>query len=655
VKVAALCCAILCAAQGVDAQTQPAAPLALLDVPFISQSEALCGGAAAAMVLRYWGERGIGAESFAPLVERDAAGIRTDALIEDLRRRGWIAAGMEGTDAAVRAELARGRPVIALIEDRPSTYHYIVLLAWPDRGVVFHDPARAPFLVMSTSEFDRRWRAAGRWMAVVLPNQPPSAAAPPPDVEPAASLSSCDQAIADGIRYAQSNALEAAARTLGAALNCPAALRELAGVRVLQRRWAEAADLAAAALAADARDVYAWKVLATSRFVQGDSLGALAAWNRVGEPRLDLVRVDGLERTRQRVVERLIAVAPEAVLTADRFLQAQRRLALMPSATSTRLSYAPVPAGLAELRAVVVDKPRWPSGRLSFASIGLTAAATRELRIGSGSLLGSGEALSGSWRFWSRRPRVATAFSAPAPWSGVWSLSAFWERQPFMAPAMPSAERSGARLHAYDWATGRLRWTAAAGVDARRGAPTRPTVGAGLVWLSRDSRFEAAIDLDVWTGRTGYATAGSAVRARSSPDFAGTVFMANASVQHATRTTPPDLWPAGDTGHVRSTLLRAHPVLDAGRLRIDRMGRLLTVGSVEAQRWWRIAGPVRAAAAIFADAGRTLQRHDAPSRGDLDVGVGGRVAIAGLSGLFRIDLAKGLHDGATGVAFVYEP
>ena len=60
------------------------APLTILDVPFISQSEALCGGAAAAMVLRYWGERGLTAESFSHLVDRSAAGIRTDALVNEL-------------------------------------------------------------------------------------------------------------------------------------------------------------------------------------------------------------------------------------------------------------------------------------------------------------------------------------------------------------------------------------------------------------------------------------------------------------------------------------------------------------------------------------------------------------------------------------------
>jgi hypothetical protein len=62
----ALCCGVLIAAQTLDlaAQGEGREPLALLDVPFISQSELLCGGAAAAMVLRYWGERGISAETF---------------------------------------------------------------------------------------------------------------------------------------------------------------------------------------------------------------------------------------------------------------------------------------------------------------------------------------------------------------------------------------------------------------------------------------------------------------------------------------------------------------------------------------------------------------------------------------------------------------
>src|SRR5687767_15861202 len=91
-------------------------PLSLLDVPFISQSEALCGGAAAAMVLRYWGERGLNAESFAHLVDRSAAGIRTSTLVGELRSRGWNAAAIAGDHSNIANELNRGRPVLTLIE-----------------------------------------------------------------------------------------------------------------------------------------------------------------------------------------------------------------------------------------------------------------------------------------------------------------------------------------------------------------------------------------------------------------------------------------------------------------------------------------------------------------------------------------------------------
>ena len=169
----ALCCGALIAAQTLNlaAQGEGREPLALLDVPFISQSELLCGGASAAMVLRYWGERGISAETFSHLVDRSAAGIRTDVLVDELRRRGWTADGRDGDEAAARRELSNGRPVLTLIEDRPSTFHYVVLVGWHERGVVFHDPARGPFIVMSTGEFARRWRAARRWMAVVVPSE----------------------------------------------------------------------------------------------------------------------------------------------------------------------------------------------------------------------------------------------------------------------------------------------------------------------------------------------------------------------------------------------------------------------------------------------------------------------------------------------------
>jgi hypothetical protein len=672
-------CVVLVATQAaqVRAQADDPGPLAILDVPFISQSELLCGGAAAAMVLRYWGERELAAEAFAHLVDPRAAGIRTDALIADLRTRGWTAHGLEGSEAAVRGELARARPVLMLIEDRPATFHYVVTVAWHERGVVFHDPARGPFRVMSTGEFTRRWRAARRWMAVVVPGSGigdrddeglapnPNPRSPIPDPRPPIPdpRLTCDEAVAHAVRLAQSQDLESAQRVLAAALRCAGAARELAAIRVLQKRWAEAADLASAAVAADRGDAYAWRVLATSRFVQDDRLGALDAWNRIGEPRLDLVRIDGLTRTRHRIVERLLDAHPGDLLTASRFMRARRQLAALPSASSVRLEYVPVSSGLAELRGAVAERPLVPRGPTALAGLALAAAATREVRLTTGSVVGGGEQMALAWRFWPHRPRAEAGMHAPAPWGGLWRVEAFSERQPFSDPAVTRAERTGARLELSDWATGRLRWSVAAGLDAWGRQRTRGSVAGGVAWASLDDRIDGAARLQAWPGRASFATLDLGIRARSSVDtgvgrtssgFRGLALLATLHAQLATEAAPLDLWWAGDTGHARTTLLRAHPLLDDGRLRVDRLGRALVHASVEGRRWWRVSGPLRAAVATFSDVGRTARRWVGPALVDVDAGVGGRLAIDGLPGVFRVDIARGLREGATALSVGYE-
>jgi hypothetical protein len=61
------------------------------------------------------------------------------------------------------------------------------------------------------------------------------------------------------------------------------------------------------------------------------------------------------------------------------------------------------------------------------------------------------------------------------------------------------------------------------------------------------------------------------------------------------------------------------------------------------------------ASAAFIDVGRTGRRLRASSLRDADLGIGARLGVAATPGLFRIDLAKGLRDGATAISFVYEP
>jgi hypothetical protein len=635
---------------------QSSRPLAILDVPFISQSEALCGGAAAAMIMRYWGARGLDAESFAHLVDRSAAGIRTTALIDDIRSRGWTATAIAGSNEAIARELSNGRPILTLIEDRPGTFHYIVIIGATPRAVVYHDPARTAFRTMSRDEFDRRWSAADYWMALVVPA---AAGAEPPNPVSSSAVADapCDALIADGVRLAQRNDLDGAERQLTGALACggSAPLRELAGVRLLQRRWGEVSDLASAAVAEDPSDAHAWRLLATSRFIDNDRSGALHAWNRVGEPRVDLIRVDGLVRTRQRIVEELLPVGRSDLLTWPLFVRARRQLRELPSAASAELTFVPVPSGLVELRATVAERSVVPADRASLVAIGLIAALKREVEVSSGALTGGGEGITIGWRFWPGRPRVSAAFAAPAPWGGLWGVDAFTERQPFTTDALPTSHRRGAHASMSKWIAPRVRASLRGGVERWDSIETFGTLGTSLRMLSVGERLDSHIELSGWTASSSFGTMDVGATVRSSTDRRGQVFVGRAGLGLASLRTPADVWFAGDTGRARSVLLRAHPLMTDGQMRVDRIGRQMVYASGETQRWWTGSAGFRIGAAAFVDVARVDRRAEPLARTDVDVGIGARLGVPGVSGTVRIDVAKGLRDGATALSFVYDP
>jgi len=628
-------------------------PLTILDVPFVAQTELLCGGAAAAMVMRYWGERGIDAEAFQPLVDARAGGIRTDALATALRMRNWNAIEVQGSAEALARELSQGRPVISLLEDRPGAYHYVVVVAENGDGVVFHDPARAPFRVASASDFDKRWSASGRWMLVVTPAAGVRTAVPPP-ASASQSSTPCEQQIAEGVRQAQQNDLDAAERTLAAAISCPgdAAFRELAGVRVLQRRWPEAADLASAALARDPSDHYASKLLATARFVGDDRLGALDAWNRAREPRIDLIRVNGLTRTRQQVVEHAIGLETGETLTRRSLLRGRRRLDELPAAPGT-LDYVPLPSGLAEVRASVSERPLVPRGAFDLGVLALATAVTREVAVAVSSPTGGGEQIGFDWRFWAHRPLYRLSVAAPAPWRGVWRLGVSRERQPFTAVYAPTVHDS-LQLDVADWASGNARWSIAAGLDRWNPASTFGSAAAGLRLLSSDDRLDARAQLRTWFGGgSEFERVDLRVVARSSAQMKGMVLVVDAGAAAVNSAAPPDLWLAGDTGRARPLLLRAHPILaESEAFRTERLGRLFIHESTEVQRWWAV-GPFRAGVASFVDTGRTARRLTGDPISDMDVGVGLRGAYPGRAGALRLDVAHGLRDGNNAVSAIY--
>jgi hypothetical protein len=276
-------------------------------------------------------------------------------------------------------------------------------------------------------------------------------------------------------------------------------MRELAGVRVLQQRWADVEALSATATAMDPADSYGWRLLGTSLFVQNKRSGALNAWNHIGDPRLDLMTVAGLARTRQRVVERLVGTRPGIVITPALVTRSERRLRELPAAASATVEVIPKPGGLAELRAAVNERPLVPVDVWSYAAIGAVAASRREIGVSTGSLSGGGERLRAEWRFWPGRPRVGLAMDAPAPWGGVWGVGGFYERERFTRDVVP-VERSGGHIQWSNWVAPLVRLSIETGVEDWDQIGTLSRSRGGVRFLTDGSRVDIRGNVEVWSG-----------------------------------------------------------------------------------------------------------------------------------------------------------
>jgi len=645
------------AAAPVSGQTlSSSSPGPVLDVPYVPQSEELCGGAAVAMVMRYWGATGIHAESFSSLVDRGQKGIRGEDLISDVTRRGWSAASFRGDATLVQRSLEARRPLVALIEDRPGRFHYVVVVSWVPGKVVVHDPARRPFQVLEEQVFLRKWERSGSWTLLALP--PPAMAEKSSSAEEtpdAPTAGACGAAVDEAVQLANRGQVDEAGRLLEhATTQCPgepAPWRELAGVRVLQKDWRRAAAEARKALAIDPRDEHAARILATSLYVAGDTTGALGAWNMVGEPTVDLVAVQGLERTRYAVAIRTLNLPAESRLTPDVLTRAARRLGSMPSVMGANVTYTPRAEGLAEITAAVIERPVLPTTAPSAGAVAVHAAIDRELEVEISSPTGGGERWLASWRWWESRPRVFAGVEAPAPFGGIWQLSGTDERESYGSGSdFTEEERRSLSIAASDWISANVKWDAE--LRAERW-PSSDAAGAlgGLRYQSLDDRLVFGGRAGLWASTTTTWTAGLFGDWRSNARAQGTVWLARAGLDAAGEETPFALWSGAGDGHGRAALLRAHPLLHDGVIRDGVFGRVLASGGAEWRRWGSpILRLLRIAPAVFVDAARA---YDAPAFADprthVDVGGGIRLAIPG-AGVIRADLARGLRDGEMAVS-----
>jgi predicted double-glycine peptidase len=594
-----ICCAVTVAVS-ILVSTPAAANTRLLDVPFVSQSELLCGGAAVSMVMRYWGPAPVYAEDFASLVDARAGGIAVAALARAVEERGWRARTFAGTAEDAQAHIGAGRPLIALIEDRPGRLHYVVVVAWTSERVVFHDPAVNPFRTIDAATFDRRWRVTGRTSLLVLPDTGSTVPATP-HVEPVGDT-----------------------------------MRQRAGALFLDKRYGDAAHVAELAVDANPDDQESWQLLAASRFLEGDAGGALEAWNRRGEPRVDLPRVDGLTRTRYDVVAGALALPPRTMLTRDRLDRAARRLAAVPAVQLSRVEYSPREDGSTTIDVAVVERPMLPRSRAELAATAAYAATQREARIKISSPSGNGEVWTASARWWDGRPRVEVGLEVPtiARWTGMWRITGGWERQTYrLSTTTFASDRRHAAVSFGDWASGALRWQLGTAIDRWNDGATQVSI------LGEVEKRIAGDHLAIGVASRAAARFGAvtmSARWRSSLEaIAG--WQAAGVLAAVTRSAPLDLWSGGDTGVARSTLLRAHPLLDDGAIRASELQRLLPNGSIEYHRRFASRRVLQVGWAAFVDA---TDRH-------VDAGVGLRVKLPASPNVLRIDIARGIRDGAT--------
>lgn len=652
----------------------PATPAVLLDVPYLPQSEALCGGAAAAMVMRFWGAAGVYAETFGDLVRADEGGIRGEDLGRAIETRGWHARSLSADPAFVRMQIERRRPLVALVDDRPGRLHYVVVVGWSGGRVVVHDPARAPFRVWSEEEFIRRWAASRFWTMLILPGSDDAAASFRLKAEAARSRSRvvasafsrkpaalCDPIVDEGVRLSGRGEREEARRLFElAAAACPASSaprREIAGLHALAGEWRNAATHASSAVELDPDDAHAWRILATARFLEGDREEALEAWNRVGRPRVDLVNVRGLERTRFGIVGDAVGIAPGDVLTSAALGRARRRVTQLPAIAASRVMYEPRETGLANVEVTLFERSKLPTSRPALAAAAVRMAGDREAAVAVASPTGGGELWTASWRWWEHRPRLAFGFAAPGPFGGVLRLDALDERQTYgdAGAALVERQRSVA-VGWQDWASAVTRWDVRVGADRWLDRGASLSVGAGVERRAARDRAVVSARAATWIGDVRAWTASARAAWRSTSEFDGTAWHAGAGIALADRDAPLALWSGAGTTQRADALLRAHPAVVSGRVDDAVLGRRLTHAGVEWRQWLPpLKHVVRIAPAVFVDAAHAARGAAfTDPRAHVDAGLGLRVALPGV-GVVGIDVARGLRDGRTAVSFGWRP
>ena len=653
--------------------TSPPPAHRLIDVPYLPQTPELCGGAAAAMVLRYWGDRTVLPVDFQPLVS-SPNGILTTDLAAAIARRGWQAVATEANDDAVgglRHEVDLGRPVITLIEDSPGRFHYVVVVGVTEDRVVFHDPARTAFRVANARDFEARWRSGHFWRLVILPKAGAKIERPdttPPAAEPHARSGACGALVDHGVELAGTDAAAAEQAFVAAGDLCPSdsdPLYELAGLRFKQSRWHDAALFAEQATertsADDPRNKDAWQLLATSRFLDNDFDGALDAWNHIGQPAIDVVTLSGARRSSQPPLHHLIGLEPRTVLTAGDFERAARNFNETPTATATRLSFTPEDDGRVTVEAAMAEGDAVPHRLVDMSALVGRALVSRDIRFPLSGVFGLDENLTLDYRYPPPEPRYGAILQlpAPAPLHGLLTIDAFWEQESYSTPfthlaVVDRETRRRVDVNIGTWISGSTKVDLGAAAD-RFDSRSYAALHAGIEQHVAGDHVIARLDGETWGFNTdGFSTGSATVTWRTTTDVTASSLSGLIGGWAASAHAPMFLWMGAGRGPGRPLLLRAHPLLHDSIVDSPFFGRRFAFATTEYQKPVKRTRTGVVAIAGFVDMGqawRTLL-GPGPTVLQVDAGVGVRLRVSSRNGA-RLDMAHGLPNGGWTISAGY--
>jgi hypothetical protein len=448
------------------------------------------------------------------------------------------------------------------------------------------------------------------------------------------------------------------------------ALVELAGLRFLDGRYAEAVALLRPALRRGA-GAHARALLGTSLHLLGRGDEAVEAWNPLRLPVVRNLHVSGLHDTRARLVVPQLRVSEGALLTRDD-LRATR-LQLSETGAFARVAVRPVPLGTGEADVdVALVERRGFGSPPELAALTASKALQRTAYLRYDNLAGAGIGAHASYRWQSTQPRADAGLSWPRPFGLDATLlaSAEWERPRYdLGASRFTLEARGAALAARHVVGPRT--VAAIGWRGRRRAfaveaPPTPSeaLGKGLVsgmtaalehrlidgWrVQVDARAQLlgaarplGSDLEFGVGRAGLRS----LIFLAPPERTAierSVLAAQLIVGRATGRTPVDEMFVPGAASEMDLPLRAYRSRDDGVLGRTPIGRSLDLLNLE----WRVRlgrwKSVQVGGVAFYDAariGRAVGRSDDPFL----QAVGGGLRAAMLSLMVRIDYAVALSD-----------